>query len=37
MIRDVTGGAGGQGSKRYGIEEPESRTSKRARVDEDER
>ena len=34
MIRDVTGGAGG--NKRYGVQEPESsRASKRARVEDD--
>ncbi len=33
LIRDATGGAAGK--KRYGIEEPESRTSKRAKVDDD--
>ncbi|SLM35021.1 transcriptional regulator cwf13 [Lasallia pustulata] len=38
MIRDATGGAAGgaAGSKRYGVQEPESRASKRARVDEDD-
>ncbi|RDW93071.1 SKIP/SNW domain-containing protein [Aspergillus mulundensis] len=38
MIADVTGGAGGAGQKRYGIQEaePESRGSKRARVDEED-
>ena len=39
MIKEVTGGAGGNenGHKRYGVQEPESRASKRARVDDDER
>ncbi|KAF6226050.1 hypothetical protein HO173_012540 [Letharia columbiana] len=35
MIRDVTGGAGG--NKRYGVQEAEERASKRARVDDDDR
>ncbi|KAI4130999.1 MAG: hypothetical protein LQ347_003159 [Umbilicaria vellea] len=34
MIRDATGGAAG--NKRYGVREPESRASKRARVVEDD-
>ena len=33
MIRDVTNGAGG--NKRYGMQEPEERPSKRARADGD--
>ncbi|KAL4804917.1 Pre-mRNA-processing protein 45 [Aspergillus unguis] len=39
MIADVTGGGGGAGQKRYGIQEAEpegGRGSKRARVDEDD-
>ncbi|KAL5338062.1 SKIP/SNW domain-containing protein [Aspergillus crustosus] len=38
MIADVTGGEGGTGQKRYGIQEVESETrgSKRARVDEED-
>lgn len=38
MIADVTGGAGGAGQKRYGIQEaePDTRGSKRARVDEED-
>ena len=36
MIRDATGGqGGGAGEKRYGIQESEGRTSKRARVDDE--
>ena len=35
MIRDVTRGAGG--NKRYGVQETEDRTPKRARVDDDDR
>ncbi|KAF6218937.1 hypothetical protein HO133_005480 [Letharia lupina] len=35
MIRDVTGGAGG--NKRYGVQDAEERASKRARVDDDDR
>ena len=35
MIREATGGAGGNGAKRYGVQEPEERASKRARVDGD--
>jgi len=35
MIRDVTNGVGG--NKRYGVQEPEERSSKRARVDDDDR
>ncbi|KAK4694833.1 SNW domain-containing protein 1, partial [Lecanoromycetidae sp. Uapishka_2] len=34
MIRDVTGGAGG--NKRHGLQESEDRASKRARVDDDD-
>lgn len=34
MIKEVTGGMGG--AKRYGVQEPQSRPSKRARVDEDD-
>lgn len=34
MIRDATGGAAG--SKRHGVQEPDSRASKRARVDRDD-
>ena len=34
MIRDVTGGAGG--NKRYGVQETEERASKRARVNDDD-
>ena len=39
MIKEVTGGAGGNGSgnKRYGMQEPDDRASKRARVEDDER
>ncbi|KAL8793118.1 MAG: hypothetical protein Q9195_004324 [Heterodermia aff. obscurata] len=39
MIKEVTGGAGRneKENKRYGVQEPESRASKRARVDDDER
>ena len=39
MIKEVTGGAGGNENenKRYGVQEPEPRASKRARVDDDER
>ena len=39
MIKEVTGGVGGNGSgnKRYGIQEPDDRASKRARVEDDER
>ena len=33
MIRDATGGA--TGSKRYGVQDPDSRASKRARIDDD--
>jgi SNW domain-containing protein 1 len=38
MIADVTGGGGGAGQKRYGIQEAEgeNRGSKRARVDEED-
>ncbi|KAL2054354.1 hypothetical protein ABVK25_005495 [Lepraria finkii] len=36
MIRDVTGGAGGSGNKKHGLQESEDRKSKRARVDEDD-
>jgi SNW domain-containing protein 1 len=39
MIADVTGGGGGAGQKRYGIQEVDregGRGSKRARVDEEE-
>lgn len=32
LIRDATGGAAG--NKRYGVGEPESRASKRAKVDD---
>ena len=35
MIRDVTGGAGG--NKRYGVQETEGRTPKRARMDDSDR
>ena len=35
MIRDVTGGAGG--NKRYGVQETEERVPKRAKMDEDDR
>jgi len=35
MIEEVTG-AGGSGNKRYGMQEPEGRSSKRARVEDDE-
>ena len=35
MIRDVTGGQGG--NKRYGVQESDSRASKRARVEEGDR
>lgn len=35
MIRDVTGGAGG--NKRFGVQETEERALKRARVDDDDR
>lgn len=35
MIKEVTGGA--EGNKRYGVQEPEERSSKRARVDDEER
>lgn len=34
MIRDVTNGVGG--SKRYGMQESEERSSKRVRVDDDD-
>lgn len=41
MIKEVTGGAGGNGdgggSKRYGMQESDGRASKRARVENDER
>ena len=37
MIRDVTGGVGGSGSKKHGLQEREDRTSKRTRVDDDDR
>ena len=36
MIRESTGGVGGNGGKRYGVQETEGRASKRARVDEDD-
>lgn len=35
MIRDVTEGGGGGGTKRYGVQETEERATKRARVDND--
>lgn len=35
MIRDVTNGVGG--NKRYGMQESEKRSSKRVRVDDDDR
>ena len=37
MIREATGGAAGNGAKRYGIQESDERSSKRARVDDDEK
>ena len=37
MIRDVTGGAGGSGGKKHGLQDREDRDSKRARVEDDER
>jgi SNW domain-containing protein 1 len=36
MIRESTAGMGVNGSKRYGVQEPEGRASKRARVEEDD-
>jgi SNW domain-containing protein 1 len=36
MIRDVTGGVGGNGNKKHGLQESDDRRSKRARVDEDD-
>lgn len=35
MIRDVTNGVGG--NKRYGMQESEERSSKRVRVDDDDK
>ena len=40
MIRESTGGMGGNtgsaGAKRYGVQEPEGRASKRARVEDED-
>ena len=36
MIRDVTGGVGGSGNKKHGLQESDDRRTKRARVDEDD-